>query len=798
MASALSRHSWRQLSRHRGRTTFTLLTLVAAVVGVWLFAAPRNFDAEMNERVESDVLHDAILRPNGVLLDERDLATLRSVPGIEHLDARATHVTEMRVGDVTSDVWLVGVEDFSDQRVNVVDVDEGRAPVFDAGVFEAMSDPANSLSGIANTGAAGDTVMVRSARSGFEPVAIVGEGTSVYWAHNASEWIPVLYVPVELVWEFAPWGHPLFTQVEFSVAPRDDASLSTAVDAVRDHLADVKPAVQYNQLVEVRPVGEWPGEDDFDNFLVLFWVIAGVSLVSALALVASTMTTLMREQASEIAIMKSVGGRRRRIIGNYLSTSALLGFGGTVFGCAIGYPLATFLTSYLGRFQGVEPGWRLSWLALWLSVAVGVGGTVLASLPALWRGTRITVRDGLRAPQGDLAFGGSAVDRFVTRARWLPRTAQLGLRAWARRKTRSVATQLQIALAVGTLLGFGSLAITMIEVSEQSRLAEGGDIELYGADSPGRPLDDRAARTAAGVSGVDRVQPTVGADVLVGDTDTFAWGLPADPVFAYELSSGRWFTEQENEDEARVAVVGPALATVGDIAVGDAVRAETLAGPLLLEVVGIDSTLVGDGLALFVPIDTVLSVDRRTEPSWFWITTDSRDTADIDRVATDIRAALDAQRYAYELDLRYLERAADRQEDRTIVTIIFSLGVPVVAMGMIGLVSAMTTNVVERRREVGVLRSIGARARDIRRIFLAEAVVLVVLGWLMGIAVGYVIARIIIGAMSDAFDVSFDLRYPLWPIGLALLLTLFVGVVVVRRPLRRAARLAPSEALRYE
>ncbi len=245
-------------------------------------------------------------------------------------------------------------------------------------------------------------------------------------------------------------------------------------------------------------------------------------------------------------------------------------------------------------------------------------------------------------------------------------------------------------------------------------------------------------------------------------------------------------------------MVGPALANIHDITVGDTVRVETVGGPVALRVVGIDTTMVGDGQALFVPIEMILSMVPATEPSWFWVTTASRRTSDIDRVATRIHGALDEGRYGYRADIRHVERAAERAEDRIIVAVILSLGVPVVAMGMIGLVSAMTTSILERTREIGVLRSVGARARDIRRVFLTEAVVLVVLGWMLGIAVGYGIARIILRAMNDAFEVSFSLRYPLWPLGAALVVTLLVALLVIRGPLRRAGEMPPSAALRYE
>ncbi len=500
MTSALARYSWRQLTRHRARTAMTIASLAAAVVGMWLFAAPRHFETAMLERVEADRLHDGILRPDGVMIDGQDLARLRGQPNIEGLDVRATYVTEMRVGDRTQDVWLVGVRDFDHQQVNVIGVDAGRVPDGRGSQLEALTDPANALGG-RSAGGTGDTVLVRSAGSRFEPLIITGEANSVYFSHNAAAWIPVLYVPVEVLWRLAPFND-LYTQVDFRMADLDDASITATVDALRTELAWIKPSVRYEGLVEIRPESEWPGRDDFENFLVLFWVIAGVSLVSALVLVASTMTTLVREQTREIAVMKSIGGRRRRILVSYLSTSLLLGVGGTVLGIAIGIPMVNLLIGYLGRFQGIDPGWRLSGLAFGLSVAVGLGATLLASVPAVLRGTRVSVRDGLAGQGADTAFGASTVDRLVTRARWLPRPAQLGVRAVFRRKGRSIATQLQVALAVGTLLGFTALVITMIEVSEQSRSAEGGDIELY-SDGTGRPLD-RAGRDSGGGCGRSR------------------------------------------------------------------------------------------------------------------------------------------------------------------------------------------------------------------------------------------------------------------------------------------------------
>ena len=70
-------------------------------------------------------------------------------------------------------------------------------------------------------------------------------------------------------------------------------------------------------------------------------------------------------------------------------------------------------------------------------------------------------------------------------------------------------------------------------------------------------------------------------------------------------------------------------------------------------------------------------------------------------------------------------------------TTITVLGFLIVAISVLGLVSTMTISVIERTREIGVLRAIGARAHDVRRIFAVEALALALLGWLLGVPLGW-------------------------------------------------------------
>ena len=125
-------------------------------------------------------------------------------------------------------------------------------------------------------------------------------------------------------------------------------------------------------------------------------------------------------------------------------------------------------------------------------------------------------------------------------------------------------------------------------------------------------------------------------------------------------------------------------------------------------------------------------------------------------------------------------------------------GLPILAVGMIGLVSAMTSNVLERTREIGVLRSLGARSRHVRRIFRAEGTTLSIAGWLVGIPVGYGLAHLIVWLFGRAIHTSLALQFPIWLVVTVLLGVIVVARAAVRPPLRRATRMQPGMAIRYE
>jgi ABC-type antimicrobial peptide transport system permease subunit len=105
----------------------------------------------------------------------------------------------------------------------------------------------------------------------------------------------------------------------------------------------------------------------------------------------------------------------------------------------------------------------------------------------------------------------------------------------------------------------------------------------------------------------------------------------------------------------------------------------------------------------------------------------------------------------------------------------------------------MLVTVTERTREIGIRRAVGARARDIQQQFLTEAVIIAVSGGLAGILLGVTIP-LTARRLVDGLDISFS-----WlSVGMAFVVSFAVGVIFGLLPANRAARLNPTEALRYE
>jgi putative ABC transport system permease protein len=508
------------------------------------------------------------------------------------------------------------------------------------------------------------------------------------------------------------------------------------------------------------------------------------------------MTTMVAEQTRQIAIMKAIGGHRRQIRRSYLRAALVLGVAGTALGIGIGIPFANVALGFIGnRFFGIDPGWGAPPSAIVVSVVVGLGATILASLPSLHRAAKTSVRAGLES--GTSAGGDGRFDRLLRGVR-LPRTAQIGLRNVTRRRTRSLATTLQIALATSVALGFLALGVTVADVT--AKVWDSMQWDVIVSQRANEPLDGRAAQLITTTEGVAASHPVLYNSLQVDGSQYESWGLPTtSKLYEPHIVAGRWLLPSDEATRSRVVVLGRALANKAGIHVGDTVPVGTARGRASLQVVGIDSRLMNEGTTLFLPLATFQEMLGRHDTNAYWVVSADAAHSKIDQLATSLEDRLTAAGYPAGTEIHYVERAANLDGNRVLVAVLAMMGIPIVIIGMIGLLNAMMMNVIERTRDVGVLRCIGASSRAIRRIFRAEALTVAFAGALIAIPLGWLVGRLLGWVVTSLFHYgSVPYTFPWIAAALAVVVALVMAWLVVVAPLRRAARLAPGAALRYE
>jgi putative ABC transport system permease protein len=300
--------------------------------------------------------------------------------------------------------------------------------------------------------------------------------------------------------------------------------------------------------------------------------------------------------------------------------------------------------------------------------------------------------------------------------------------------------------------------------------------------------------------------PTPIADIqygtqTLGDVAIFGVTAPYQVVQDYTFASGRPLSDIDVLQRRNVAVIG---ADVADKLfehldpVGKDIR-----------VLGNHFTIVGviakkgrvlgqsfDGFVL-LPLTTFESIYGRRKT-----TTVSVKMAKAEDVAEGMALADGAMRTAHKLrpgqESDYSIETADALVAfwKSLTKVLFSVIPAIVGIGIVfgGIVimNIMLMSVSERTREIGVRKALGARSRDIRRQFLAEAIVLASTGGLMGVATGWGLAFLV------AYVSPLPAKVTAWSVMLALALGAGVGVLFGVYPAARAAELDPIAALRQE
>ena len=797
--SALLKKSWRDLSRRRARTIFTVLTVALGVMGIGLFAIVPLADRAVQSELTAENIHNVAIQLTNVTFTEGQMNNLAGVDNVDQVSIKGVLLLTIRVGERRNSALLIGVPDFDDQTVDVVRVTSGEAPRD----MQILTDRGNQGNAVI-TLAEGDSIAMEDPTGRELVFEVSGVGKNFITGAATRGGDAVFYTTMETFEEIS--GGAGLTFLAFTLENTERAAMDETVENIRDYLVANTSVVAFDDLAEVRDEGEWPGREIFSNILSFMSGLAYLILFVSLFLISNTMNTMISEQTKEIAMMKAVGATRGKVFRSFLTTSAIIGVLGAVLGAGLGVFVAHLVGSAFasGGF-GFTPPFAVHWPTVGISVMVGVGVVLLASLPALFRTLRVTVLQGLESHGISADFGASFLDRTLMGIRGIPRTVQMGIRNALRRKGRSVSTLLQVAFAVGVVIAMLNLGDVLTDVTVGSYDVQTWDIQVPVEDTSTEPMTTDGAGLFEEIDGVAEAEPYLASAVAINDRTVPALGLIRDTLSIdlqntlVDKGEGRWWTQDEAEDKKRVSVVGDALAKHEDIELGDTIEVMTATGAHDFEVIGIEVNFVNNGQFARIPLETFQDVlGKGNSVSGFYLQTDTGDHDEIDRISASVQDRIEDLGFPTTPIINYVRAEQNIQSNAALSGLFLMVSFIVVLIVLLGLMGTLVMNILDRTAEIGMLRVIGAKAKAVRRVFSSEGLFIAFLGWIVGLplalGVGAVMATATENALKLRIPSSFAPRY----VGWGLVFTLVGTLIVIFFPLRRAARMKPGDALRYQ
>lgn len=517
------------------------------------------------------------------------------------------------------------------------------------------------------------------------------------------------------------------------------------------------------------------------------------ALVAAL-LVTNTFAIVVAQRTAELALTRCLGLTRGQSTATFLAEAALIGALATVVGLALGVPLSMVGATVLQPGATIRP--LLSAPMVWAALGVGLGVTLLAAVVPAVRAGRVPPVEALqtatarRVRRGPLALAVTPLLAVVGLLGRRSRTLRLALAGPRQDPRRAGATISTLCIGLG-LMAMVLVAGASIREAVSDQFESSPAVDLYVRRRGVVRVDAAALERRLGVPDprVGYVDVTTVEGVLVGPDGT----EPA--VTSVDLGDAEGVVDLDFTSGGAASLQGGAMVSESTAAqlgvgVGDSVELRSTSGQELeLAVQGVYRRTAFVGPAL---VDRAAARSVDAEGTFDLAAITLPDGAPTERV----RRALDRHlagfnRLGVDTPEAFAEVDTDIAETVTRLALVLLSGA--VLLGGLGAANNVSLSVLERRRELALLRAIGASRHQVRSLVTAESVVLCGLAGALGAAVGTVAGIIGVGLAPAEFAAT--ARVPWVGIGALVLGALLLGALAAAVPARAAVRRGVLEDL---
>jgi putative ABC transport system permease protein len=433
---------------------------------------------------------------------------------------------------------------------------------------------------------------------------------------------------------------------------------------------------------------------------------------------------------------------------------------------------------------------------------------MLAALIPLLAGVRITVREAISTY--GLNGSASALDRAVAKAIHFPYTLLLTISNTFRNKRRVVIIEVALVAA-------GAIFMMVVGVNDATQFTFGkrlAEIHNYQVTMAFEDLErsqelESIAQSFAEVEAAESwlvlpatARPSTQAEATVTDQRLTVFGIPADTtLYKSQIEEGRWL----RADDTNAAVVSKSVAEEEGWRLGDVITLEDGNGRLLtVEIVG---TLFDPAInsSIHLPLSTMQRGLRYTGlTNTLWAQTTKTDADSQLAVAEALEATLEQKGISVRPSSTFGEKTIAGITEGAgegyaiILNLLAVMAIVIALVGGVGLSGILSLSVLERRREIGVMRAIGASSWQVIRLFIGEGLVLGLLSWVIALPLSIPTAYAFT-TQGLSFALNQQLVYQFTPTGAVLWLVIITMLAIIASalPARGAARISVRESLSY-
>ena len=791
----------RDIQTTRGRLLMIVIALAASIAAVTTMLStytvlmrevPRNYVGTNPASAQLDLA--------GEVNDEL-LKQVRQRPNIAAAEAAATLIARVEVG---ANEWLpvmfFVVPNFDTLRINTLHPESGAWPPPTGALLVERSALPLTRSSV------GRPVNVEFQHAGRHSMVIAGTvhdpGLAPAWQEQAVYG----YVTPQTL---ALLGETVPMDLLKIVIDQGDGDVKVIERTTRELASWLTASGHPIREVRIPPPKLHPHQAQMNAVLTMLLMFSLLALLLGAVLTATVIGGLLAQQVRQIAIMKAIGARSHQVAGVYLGLVGAL----SIAAVAIGLPLGlvagrAFIALIAGLLNLRIESLASPWWMYAATLVIGLAAPLLSALVPIVGAARRTVKDAIDdhgVSPG--ALRSSRMSEALTRFRITDAALNLAVRNAFRRRTRLV-------LTLSLLAGAGAMFVTCLNLKAawENNVTQAAhdrhfDLELGLRQAAPR---DRVVTLIAAVPGVSHVEPwdvsrtsiasSDGLEIARSYPDGSHGGFvlraapPDTKLVAHTMVEGRWLQARDSD-----AVVLNTLArTIAfrDVQVNDWVTLSVDHRPLKLRVVGVTRELLTPGAAYVTP--GAFALATYTVGLTNAVRIGLADHELTEAVSRSIVQALEREHIGVK-GVVTAKRFATAQGGHVYI-LVFALGFIATMMamvGLLGLASALGTAVIERTREFGVMRAIGARSASVVRSVLGEGVLIALLSWIVALLLSLPLSAQVGRVLASISTQELSLQLSPLGAGLWLCVVLLGSVVVSFYPAKRASELTVRQTLAH-